>query len=117
MRKGPRFGLRTSIDCAHHLAGAGACEAVHGHTYVVEVTAYGPRGDGHPLDLGCLGTVVDGFLRLYDHRDLNDFFPMPTCEIFCRSIFKGLRRDLPGLCLVRVWEGHAKWAETDESDP
>jgi 6-pyruvoyltetrahydropterin/6-carboxytetrahydropterin synthase len=112
MQSGPRFGIRTSIDCAHHLVGAGACEELHGHTYTVEAMAYGPCGDGRPLDLERLRMIVDGRLRLYDHRDLNDFFDMPTCEIFCQTIFNRLKRDLPGLCLLRVWEGHGKWAET-----
>ena len=111
MPPGPRFGVRTSVACAHHLVGAGACERPHGHTYVVEVMAHGA---GLPLGLERLGMVVGDVLKLYDHRDLNEFFETPTCEIFCQAIFNELGRELPGLCLVRVWEGHAKWAETTD---
>lgn len=110
-RPGPRFGVRTTVDCAHHLVGGGACENVHGHTYTVEVLARSPASDGCRLDPDRLLTIVNACLERYDHHDLNGFFATPTCEIFCRRIFSDLRRPLPGLCLVRLWEGHAKWAE------
>ena len=101
-----RYGVVARIDCAHHLDGGGLCEAVHGHTYKVEVVASGPG-----LGLESLRDQVESYLRPFDHRDLNELFETPTCEHFSQAVFDGLQRSLPGLRSVKIWEGHGKWAE------
>jgi 6-pyruvoyltetrahydropterin/6-carboxytetrahydropterin synthase len=106
-----RYGVKDYVDCAHHLVGGGLCEAVHGHTYKVEVVAQGPCADGQPLDWPGLRGRVRILLEQYDHRDLNELFEIPTCENFCQALFDALKIGMPGLQSVRVWEGHGKWAE------
>jgi 6-pyruvoyltetrahydropterin/6-carboxytetrahydropterin synthase len=101
-----RYGVIARIDCAHHLVGGGLCEAVHGHTYKVEVVASGPG-----LGLQGLQAHVERYLEPFDHKDLNELFETPTCEHFSQAVFDGLHRQLPGLRSVKIWEGHGKWAE------
>ena len=101
-RQGLRYGVIERIDCAHHLVGGGACEAVHGHTYEIEVLAYGPDAHGHALNFETLKEKVIQQLKPYDHQDLNAFFATPTCEHFCQAIFTKMQVGLPGLAFVRV---------------
>lgn len=101
-----RYGVIARIDCAHHLVGGGLCEAVHGHTYQVEVVA-----SGAGLGLQGLQALVESYLEPFDHQDLNGLFETPTCEHFSQEVFDGLQQQLPGLCSVKIWEGHGKWAE------
>lgn len=109
---GLRYGVIDRVDCAHHLEGAGLCEAVHGHTFTVEVLAEGPCSDGSPLGLDALKQKLRQALAPYDHRDLNEIFGDPTCEAFAQALHRDLKTGLPGLCTVKVWEGYGQWAET-----
>lgn len=110
-----RVGIIERMDCAHHLDGRGLCEAMHGHTYKVEVLAHGPAADGAPLDHPRLSVLTWSCLERFDHKDLNKILPLSTCENLSQLIFDELKIALPYLVSVRVWEGHGKWAEASNA--
>ena len=52
----------------------------------------------------------------YDHKDLSTLYDVPSCENVCLALFRDIRKELPGLYSVRLWEGHNKWAEAALQD-
>lgn len=100
------------MDCAHHLDGAGICERPHGHTYRIEAVWEGSdparRARGH--------AALQSALDELDHRDLNDWMPVATCENLTLRLAKRLDQDLPGLSRLRVYEGLRAWAEVGPED-
>ncbi len=107
-----RFGVIDQFDAAHHLVGAGLCEKPHGHTYKVEACARGGRGQGEALQ-----AALRGFCAGWHHKDLNTLMEYPSAENMVQAAFGQLRRELPGLVWLRIWEGHGKWAEANQDDP
>ena len=108
-----RIGIFDHMDCAHRVQALVGGNQTHGHTYKVEVVLEGPVKDGLVMDFKELRDVVRKALSKYDHKDLSDFFEVPSCETICQAIFEDLKPGLPGLRLVRCWEGYNKWAETE----
>jgi 6-pyruvoyltetrahydropterin/6-carboxytetrahydropterin synthase len=108
-----RLGITEFIDCAHFLPGHVKCGRVHGHTYKVEVAIEGETTEGGMVvDFGELRSRVRGVLEEYDHRSWNDALESPTVENICALLAKRLADSLPFQFVIRVWEGHGKWAET-----
>ena len=107
------YGLTASMDCAHHLMGAGICEQPHGHTYQVEVqlTGLGPT-DSRDRAQSALKTALGRF----DHQDLNRHFDFPSAENLAIELARILEGLEPGIQWVRVWEGFGSWAEATLSD-
>ena len=93
------------------LPGHPKCGVMHGHTYRFDIVVEGPDDDAMVVDFDELRTKVDAFLDTLDHVHLNDVLPMPTVENLARHVFAGLVPGLPGLALVRAWEGDGKYAE------
>jgi 6-pyruvoyl-tetrahydropterin synthase len=110
-----RVGLEGSVDCAHHLVGAGLCESPHGHTYVVQAEWDLPSGIAP--DSQELFRNLNEVLGNYQKRDLNALYGYPSCECFCQDLFRTLAARTPQLSRMKVWEGQAKWAEVDRRDP
>lgn len=84
------------------------CARVHGHSYRVELFLTGPvdLATGWLIDFG----VIDDcwhelFLRL-DHQYLNDIpgLENSTCETLAVYIWNDIRRRVPQLSAVTVWE-------------
>jgi 6-pyruvoyltetrahydropterin/6-carboxytetrahydropterin synthase len=112
-----RLGITDYIDCAHQLPGHPKCGQLHGHTYKVEVVVEGEMKEGMVLDFADLKARVRVVLARYDHRHLNDFIELPTVENVCERLATEVAERVPIPFSLRVYEGHAKWAETDRGRP
>ena len=108
-----RLGVTDYIDCAHLLAGHAKCGQLHGHTYRVEMTVEGAAQGGMLLDFAELKAQLRAVLARYDHRHWNDFLDYPTVENICERIAGELVATVAFPFTLRVYEGHAKWAETE----
>ena len=108
-----RLGVTHYVDCAHLLPGHPKCGQLHGHTYRVEVVVEGEMKDGMVLDFADLKAGIRGVLSRYDHRDWNDFMDYPTVENICDRLATEIADEVTLPFSIRVYEGHAKWAETD----
>jgi 6-pyruvoyltetrahydropterin/6-carboxytetrahydropterin synthase len=107
-----KIGILETIDSGHHLPRHPKCGHPHGHTYTVEVVIEGKKKKGMVLEFGEARDKVRAVLKKYDHTVLNNLIAYPTCENICEAIYRDLKRRLPGLKSVRLWEGQGKWAET-----
>jgi len=106
-----RVGRSFHVDSSHVLPGHPKCGVMHGHTYRFDVLVEGPDEAEMVMDFDDIRRHVDAFLEGLDHVHLNDVLPMPTVENLARHVFAGLREKIPGLALIRVWEGDGKFAE------
>lgn len=116
MQKWPkaRIGRIYTIDAAHWLPGVSEghkCSRMHGHTYTVEITAFGEVSPhtGMVIDFADISRLIKPILERLDHRVLNDIIENPTAENIAAYIMveypqKNIER-------VRVWETQRSWAE------
>jgi 6-pyruvoyltetrahydropterin/6-carboxytetrahydropterin synthase len=107
-----RLGITDYLDCAHLLPGHPKCGRLHGHTYRIQVVVDGQARDGMLLDFAELKSQVRSVLSRYDHRHWNDYLDYPTVENICERLARELAEKLSLPFSIRVYEGHAKWAET-----
>ena len=108
------LAVRRKFSAAHQLRGyQGKCEALHGHTYQVEVRVRAEKLDhlGLAVDFTELKRLIDDRLERYDHHLLNEVPPYdqinPSAENMARVIYEALQKDLPAgvsLWRVAVWE-------------
>lgn len=120
LKKMYELGVKRKFSAAHQLRGyKGKCEALHGHTYQVEVRITAKQLDdvGLAVDFKELKKIIDSLLDSYDHTLLNDVEPFdklnPSAENMARVIYETLEKKLPGavsLTRVRVWESEDAWA-------
>jgi len=75
----------------------------------------GPPTGGMVIDFADLKAQVRSVLSRYDHRHWNDFLDYPTVENICQRLADDLAEKLAFPFSIRVYEGHAKWAETGAS--
>ena len=108
-----RLGVTDHIDCAHLLPGHPKCGRLHGHTYRVETVVEGEMKDGMVLDFAELKAQIRAVLSRFDHRHWNDFMEYPTVENICERLATEIAETVTFPFTIRVYEGHAKWAETD----
>jgi len=107
-----RLGITEYIDCAHFLPGHPKCGQVHGHTYKVEIVIEGENDRaGMVVDFNDLKTRTREVLAKYDHRHWNDVLDLPTVENICALLSRQLKERIQFPLVIRVWEGHGKWAE------
>jgi 6-pyruvoyltetrahydropterin/6-carboxytetrahydropterin synthase len=111
-----RLGVTEYIDCAHLLPGHPKCGQLHGHTYRVRVIVEGRMKDGMVLDFAELKGRIRAVLARYDHRHWNDFMDFPTVENICERLAREIGENVVLPFTLRVYEGHAKWAETDRGE-
>ena len=69
--------------------------------------------DGMVLDFADLKGQIRAVLARYDHRHWNEFMDYPTVENICERLATEIAADVTFPFSIRVFEGHAKWAETD----
>jgi 6-pyruvoyltetrahydropterin/6-carboxytetrahydropterin synthase len=110
-----RLGITDYLDCAHLLPGHPKCGRLHGHTYRVQVVVRGETTNGMLLDFSDLKSQVRSVFARYDHRHWNDFIDYPTVENICERLARELSERMALPFTIRVYEGHAKWAETEGS--
>ncbi len=85
------------FESAHNLVEYhGKCEALHGHTYRLEVTIQGvPGDDGMILDYGILKAIVkEKVIDRFDHNYLNDIVPQSTTENLVQWIWNEIKGPL-----------------------
>ncbi len=69
-----------------------------------------PKG-GMIVDFADLKAQTRAVLAQYDHRNWNDVLDYPSVENICALLHEQLKRRLAFPFTIRVFEGHAKWAE------
>jgi 6-pyruvoyltetrahydropterin/6-carboxytetrahydropterin synthase len=118
-----KVGIIEYFDAAHRLPEHPKCEALHGHTYKVELIVEGGINMfGMVIDFGFLKDILKRVIKKLDHQYLNIIIEVPTAENICRYILDEVKKevfhkqmecsvyDIWGIT-VRVWEGEGKWAE------
>jgi 6-pyruvoyltetrahydropterin/6-carboxytetrahydropterin synthase len=111
-----KLGVTEYLDCAHFLPGHEKCGRLHGHTYKVELVIEGDHKTGMVIDFADLKKQAKGVLFEYDHRNWNDFLEFPSVENICELLARRLKERLTFPFVLRIWEGHGKWAEASSSD-
>jgi 6-pyruvoyltetrahydropterin/6-carboxytetrahydropterin synthase len=106
--------VRRKFSAAHQLRGyKGKCEALHGHTYAIEVYLRAGELDniGLAVDFKELKKIIDGVLERYDHSFINEVPPFdeenPSAENMARVVYGEIKKSLPenvSLSRVMVWE-------------
>ena len=116
-----KLKVESYFSSAHNLRGYhGKCEALHGHNWKVEAWVAKDRLDkaGMVLDFRLIKNKLNKILEKLDHRYLNDlaYFKKvnPTSENIAEYIFKNLRRQIPQVCAVTVWENENSCATYEE---
>jgi 6-pyruvoyltetrahydropterin/6-carboxytetrahydropterin synthase len=85
------------------------CHRVHGHSYVIDVTAAGEVDPamGWLVDFGEITARVEPVIRQeLDHRLLNDIpgLENPTSEVLSGWLWNRLQALVPNLCAITVHE-------------
>jgi 6-pyruvoyltetrahydropterin/6-carboxytetrahydropterin synthase len=111
-----RVRVERTFDAATSLPGHDRCEALHGHTYRVEMMVSGEPKDGVLVDFRELKQALQELLKDYDHKDLSQKFEFPSCETICFSLCRELAAKVPGFEMLRIWEGEGKWVEMDAAE-
>lgn len=111
-----RIRVEDTFDAATALPGHDRCAGLHGHTYKVEVMVSGEAKGGVVADFRAVKRSLREAIKPYDHADLSAQFDYPSCETLCVEISKTLQKAVPGLEMVRIWEGEGKWIELDARD-
>jgi len=111
-----KLGITEYIDCAHFLPGHEKCGRLHGHTYKVDITIEGDHTKGMIIDFADLKKQSRSVLAQYDHGNWNEFLEYPSVENICDRLSQSLKQKLAFPFILRVWEGHGKWAETHSND-
>ena len=106
-----KLGITEHVDCAHFLPGHSKCGQLHGHTYRVEVVIEGEHGGGMIVDFADLKAGTRAVLQQYDHRNWNDVLEYPSVENICELLARQLKDKIRFPFVIRVYEGHGKWAE------
>lgn len=103
--------VETHFSAAHNLRGyKGKCEDLHGHNWKVEVAVTQKRlvRTGMVMDFHDLKTKLNKVLEKLDHKYLNDVACFkkvnPTSENIARYIYDSLKKDIPLINSVTVWE-------------
>jgi len=106
-----RIKVEANFSAAHNLRGyKGKCEELHGHNWRVEVSVVSSKLDkiGMLMDFKCLKEKLNTLLEKFDHKYLNKitYFKKvnPTSENIAKHIYDSLKKGVPALYSVTVWE-------------
>ena len=84
------------------------CRRVHGHSYKVELAVTGPVDEktGWLIDFGVIDDAWAELFTRVDHHNLNDVpgLENSTCENIAVYVWREVRRTIPQLSAVTVWE-------------
>jgi len=127
------------FEAAHKLSEAFTQECVnciHGHSYKVEVYVAGSlNAYGVVMDFGLIKAAVKCIIDEWDHalilhEDVDLLFPReleqdnakvvwlpcnPTAENMAAIIYDRVKKRIPTLKKIRVWETVGAWAEYEEA--
>ncbi|MBU0687744.1 MAG: 6-carboxytetrahydropterin synthase QueD [Candidatus Margulisbacteria bacterium] len=103
--------VESAFDSAHALRGyKGKCENLHGHTWRVQIFLQGDKLNniGIMTDFKDIKAVLGKVIDQLDHKNLNDLPQFqkdnPSSENVAKWIYGELKKELPGLVKVSVWE-------------
>jgi 6-pyruvoyltetrahydropterin/6-carboxytetrahydropterin synthase len=111
-----RIRVEDTFDAATSLPGHDRCEALHGHTYRVELMVAGEPKEGVLSDFRLVRKALRELLKDYDHQDLSLKFDYPSCETIALNLGRDLAKKVEGFEMLRVWEGEGKWVEIDAAE-
>jgi len=113
--------VEAGFSSAHNLREyKGKCEDLHGHNWKVEAVVKRDNLDsiGMLMDFKELRTPLNAILEDLDHKYLNDLEPFkklnPTSENIARYIYDRLKKKIPDLSLITVWENNTSSATYEE---
>lgn len=99
------------FEAAHRLpkvALGHKCARLHGHSYVVELSLFGPLDEetGWLVDFADIEAAWQPLFEMLDHQYLNDVpgLENPTSEVLARFLWMRLVDKLPWLSRVTVFE-------------
>ncbi len=107
------IGKEFKFESSHCLKGHPKCGYMHGHTYKITVEVEGPIDPitGIVFDLNLLSLAVKEVIEAYDHRCLNDFILIPTCENLVEVIWETLKNNYAlTLHSITIQEGDGGYA-------
>jgi len=114
------IGKTFYFDAAHRLPKhKGACSNLHGHTWTVTVEVVGEvdLNTGMVLDFEEFEAAVEVVLREYDHTNLSQDIPNPTCEVLAYTLYNKIMKEFDATenfqfdsLKVKVQEGQGGWA-------
>lgn len=119
------FDFPASHQNVHH---PGHCSRIHGHTWTLEVYAKGRiNTDESIADYGMVvdfSTIKQAYREMVEpyveHQHLNETLKEDleefTTELFAGWILKELKKMVPCVFKVRLWEGKTSFAEVCEGD-
>ncbi len=100
-----------TFEAAHRLPNLTAnhpCGRLHGHSFRLRLTVSGATDPkmGWVLDFAELDKALAPWLRKLDHHYLNDIDGLenPTCENIAKWLWEPLKKSLPGLSAIAVYE-------------
>lgn len=103
--------VESHFSSAHHLLNyQGECENQHGHNWKVEVYARGEQLDKANIliDFKVLKSKVNKVVDYLDHTDINELPEFkdvsPSSEIISKFIYDELKKEIPQIYKVSVWE-------------
>ena len=103
--------VESHFSAAHHLLNyEGKCENPHGHNWKVEVYAQGEElnQSGILIDFKVLKAELNKVMDVLDHYDLNTLKEFkgssPSSENIARFIYKEMKKVIPQITKVCVWE-------------
>lgn len=103
--------VESSFSAAHHLLNYdGECENQHGHNWKVEAYAQGETLDKSNLliDFRILKRELNRVLDLLDHCDINELEQFkgvsPSSERISKYIYQELKKTIPQISKISVWE-------------
>jgi len=103
--------IESHFSAAHHLLNyEGECENQHGHNWKVEVYAQGGELNKSNIfiDFKVLKKVVNNIIDKLDHKDLNEIEEFkgisPSSEMISQYLFKEIKKEIPQISKVCVWE-------------
>ncbi len=117
------YSIRVELNfsSAHNLRGyKGKCEELHGHNWRVEVVVKKEKLDkiGFVLDFRYLKSEANKVIGKLDHTYLNKlpYFKKvnPTSENISKYIYDSLKKQIPDLSSVTVWENNTSSAIYEE---
>lgn len=111
-----RIRVEDVFDAATALPGHDRCSGLHGHTYKVEAMVKAPVVNGVVADFRDVKAALHEAIKGFDHTDVSLQMEYPSCENLVIAICRKLEKALPGLEMVRLWEGEGKWIELDAKD-
>ena len=106
-----KIKIEGDFSSAHNLRGyKGKCEELHGHNWKVEVVLASSKLDkiGMVMDFKFIKEKLNRLLDLLDHKYLNNISHFkkvnPTSENIAKYIYDQLKKEIPSLNYVTVWE-------------